>query len=67
MDLTEATGALTVSTFNVIDGGYQIIDPNGRLSSQAIVHGAGVQDFAGGYGRTIDVNSGHDIKANGIL
>ena len=56
LDLTEATGALTVTTFNVIDSSYQIIDPNGRLSSQAIVHASGVRDFAGGYGRTIDVN-----------
>lgn len=56
LDLTEMTGALTVTNFNVIDDDYEIVDPHGRLSSQAIVHGAGVMDPFGGHGRTIDVN-----------
>jgi hypothetical protein len=56
LDLTEMTGALTVTTFNVTGSNYQIIDPNGRLSSQALVFGSSIQDPFGGFRRTIDVN-----------
>lgn len=44
LDLSQATGDITVGTFNAIRNGIRIIDPLGRLAQVIIVKAAGVTD-----------------------